>query len=174
MSEKVETVDVSLKLPKAVIDFIKAVDQPESLEEYLTSHTVETMESYVEMLESSPGILMERFNLKPVFKQYDVLPHYAEEAKAPQEEPTPSEKERLDMVNVSIDLYKPFYEFIKAYLAFFGSNQSIEDLCRSMIYKDTEALYSQLKGFPFIEEQAWFKKWTHIAITEAPEPTEDE
>ena len=174
MSEKVETVDVTLKLPKAVIDFIKAVDQPDSVEEYLASHTVETMESYVEMLESSPGILMERFNLKPVFKKYGVLPSYAEDDTPPQEGTEPSEKERLDMVNISVALYKPFHDFIKEYLRFFGSKQSIEDLCRSMIYKDTEALYRQLEGFPFIEGQDWFSKWPHIAITEEPETTEDD
>ena len=174
MNEKLETVDVTLKLPKAIIDFIKAVDQPKSLEEYLTSHTVETMQSYLEMLESSPGVLMERFKLKPVFKQYDVLPSYAEEAKATQEDPTPSEKDKLDMVNVSVALYKPFHEFIKAYLAFFGSKQSIEDLCRSMIYKNTEALYRQLKGFPHIDGQDWFNKWSHIAIAEEPETAEDD
>ena len=173
MSEKVETVDVTLKLPKALVAFIKAIDNPESLETYLTNHTVETMQSYVEMLGSSPGVLMNRFHLKPVFKQYDVLPSYAEEAKATQEETEPSEKERLEMVNVSVDLYKPFYEFLKAYLAFFGSKQSIEDLCRSMIYKNTQVLYSQLKGFPFIEGQDWFSKWSHIAITEEPETEED-
>ena len=71
-------------------------------------------------------------------------------------------------------LYKPFHEFIKANLAFFGSKQSIEDLCRSMIYKNTEALYSQLKGFPHIDDQDWFNKWSHIAITEAPVTAEDD
>lgn len=80
MSEKAEFVEVTLKLPKAVVDFIKAIDKPKSLEEHLTKHIVETMQSYVEMLECSPGELIKRFNLGPVFKEYGVFPEHQKEA----------------------------------------------------------------------------------------------
>ena len=73
---KEEKVEVTLKLPKAVVDFIKSVDKPESLEEYLVQQIVETMQSYVEMLECTAGLLMNRFNLGPVFKEYGVFPDY--------------------------------------------------------------------------------------------------
>lgn len=74
--EKIETVEVSLKLPKAVVDFIKAVDKPESLEKYLEHLIVENTQSYTELLESTSGLIMEKFELTPVFKEYGVLPSY--------------------------------------------------------------------------------------------------
>ena len=76
----IEKVKVTLELPKAVVDFIQAVDKPESIETYLVEHFVETMESYCELLESSPGVLMDKFNLKPIFKAYDCLPAVYESA----------------------------------------------------------------------------------------------
>jgi len=72
----VEKVKLTIELPKALVDFIQTVDTPESLEKYLENHIVETMQSYVELLESSAGILTERLGLKPVFKEYGVLPSY--------------------------------------------------------------------------------------------------
>ena len=163
MSEK-ETVNITLKLPKAIVNYYG--EGEESVEKRLTWELVEKAMGQVESIDAET--LMETFKLKPVFKAYDVLPDYYKDP-----ETEPSEKEKLEMVNVSVALYKPFYEFIKAYLAFFGSKQSVEDLCRSMIYKNTQALYSRLKGFPFVEGQEWFSKWSHIAITEEPEIAED-
>ena len=165
MNGKIETVDVTLKLPKPLVNYYG--EGEESVEKRLTWELVEKAMGQVESIDAET--LMDTFKLKPVFKAYDVLPDYYKDP-----ETEPSENEKAEMVNISVALYKPFHEFLKAYLAFFGSKQSIEDLCRSMIYKDTEALYSQLKGMPFIEGQDWFKKWTHIAITEEPEPAEDD
>ena len=165
MSEEIETVDVTLKLPKPLVNYYG--EGEESVEKRLVWELVEKAMGQVESIDAET--LMETFKLKPVFKAYDVLPDYY---KNPETEP--SEKDKLDMVNVSVALYKPFHDFIKAYLAFFGSKQSIEDLCRSMIYKDTEALYRQLKGFPHIDGQDWFNKWSHIAITEEPVTAEDD
>ena len=165
MSEKLETVDVTLKLPKAIVNYYG--EGEESVEKRLAWELVEKAMGQVESIDAET--LMETFKLKPVFKAYDLLPSYYTDP-----ETEPGEKDKLDMVNVSVALYKPFHDFIKAYLAFFGSKQSIEDLCRSMIYKDTEALYSQLKGFPHIDGQDWFNKWPHIAITEEPETAEED
>jgi len=73
-----------------------------------------------------------------------------------------------NMIDVHVQLYEPFHNFMKEYLAFFGSEQTIEDLCRTMIYECVKLLYSNLEDFAegdfkHIEKSALFKKWPHIA-----------
>ena len=152
MSEKEK---ITLEIPKPILAYYG--EGEESLENRLVGELVEKALGQVESIDAET--LMETFKLKPVFKAYDVLPEYYERAGT-----EPGEKEKLEMVNVNVTLYKPFYEFIKAYLAFFGSKQSLEDVCREMIYQDIEALYNQLKGFPHIDDQDWFHKWGSVAL----------
>lgn len=78
-----------------------------------------------------------------------------------------------EMVTVQVQLFKPFYDFIKAYAQFFGSKHSVEDVCRQMIYESANILYSDLRnfqdtGFKFIEKDAWMNKWPHLSITSSP------
>lgn len=78
-----------------------------------------------------------------------------------------------EMIAVTVTLYKPFYDFLKAYLDFFGSKQSMEDICRSIIYTDIQALYEGLQSQPFVDESDWFSKWPHIALTAFEDPEEE-
>lgn len=87
-----------------------------------------------------------------------------------------------NMVKVEVELYEPFYNFIKEYLAFFGSKNTVEDFCRIAIYDAVKDLYNQLgcrvlkerEGTgEFLEEDAWFNKWMHIAICSTPDNPED-
>ena len=69
---KQETVEVTLKLPKALVDFLEIMEG--DITEYLTHTIVDLHMSYVESLDAN--MLMRVFNLKPVFKEYGVLPCY--------------------------------------------------------------------------------------------------
>lgn len=79
-----------------------------------------------------------------------------------------------NVVEVRISLFKPFYDFLKEYVQFFGSKRSIEDLCRIMIYEDVENLYRTLGKWlesevSHIETEAWPNKHAHLEITSSPE-----
>ena len=83
------------------------------------------------------------------------------------------------MVEVRVELYQPFYDFIKEYMAFFGIKDSkIEDVCREMIYHCVEDLYQNLEEFALKQcvhhGSSFFRKWPHIATTsfskQEPEP----
>lgn len=81
------------------------------------------------------------------------------------------------MVEVHVKLYEPFYNFMKEYLAFFGSKQTVEDLCRKMIYDSVSCLHQELREFAsadykHIEEGAWFDKWPHLACVAIPDEKE--
>jgi len=95
-----------------------------------------------------------------------------------------SEKEVVEkamtanMVKVQVELYEPFYNFMKEYLAFFGDPKTVENLCRTMIYESVKFLQQELEAFAsqrqnLIEKGSWFNKWPHLAIVSIPD-TEDE
>jgi len=69
---KEETVEITVKLPKAVYDFIK--DMEGDVAEFVAYNIVELMVTYVEGINASR--LMDKYNLKPAFKAYSVLPCY--------------------------------------------------------------------------------------------------
>jgi len=69
---KQETVEVTIKLPKTVVDFIK--DMEGDVQQYIAHTIVDLMVSYVESVNAKQ--LMDQYNLKPVFKEYGVLPGY--------------------------------------------------------------------------------------------------
>ncbi len=84
-----------------------------------------------------------------------------------------------NMIDVNIQLYEPFYNFLKEYLAFFGSKQTIEDVCRSMIYDSVKLLHANLKDFAYgdfryIENGAWFTKWPHLGCVAFDAQDEEE
>ena len=88
------------------------------------------------------------------------------------------EKRENIMVNVSVSLYKPFYDFLEEYRVFFGSKMTIEAICRDMIYKDIDDLYRKLEEFvdseaSHLESEAWPNKHTHLSITSSQEEMEE-
>ncbi len=87
-----------------------------------------------------------------------------------------------EMVEVRVKLYRPFYEFLQQYHAFFTQGtQSLEDLCRDLIYGDVCRLYTELEGFvkehKHLDVTDFYQKWHPVAIVafeeeqlESPEP----
>ena len=63
---------MTVKIPKAVVDFIK--DMEGDVEKYVAYTIVDLMFSYVESVNAEQ--LMDRYDLKSVFKEYGVLPCY--------------------------------------------------------------------------------------------------
>jgi len=78
MSGEKDFVEVTLKLPKAVADYFR--DNKEPLEERLVKELVEVAFAQVETVNAD--VLMDKYGLKPVFKEYGVLPCYYEEDEA--------------------------------------------------------------------------------------------
>lgn len=70
MSEQ-ETVEVKLKLPKAIVDLLNAVG--ENVEEYLVHIIVDSVEADLEAdTFSDPKQLVEKHKLMPVFKEFNI------------------------------------------------------------------------------------------------------
>lgn len=83
---------------------------------------------------------------------------------------TPMEKPKeTRMIPVSTEIAEPFHNFLKDYLAFFGSNMTVDDLCRQMIYEESRRLHSALtefvKGNHYVGKQPWLKKHQDVALT---------
>jgi len=68
---KQETVEVTLKLPKAIVDFLKAMGV--DVEEYLTRTIVDNVEADLEAdTFYYPKQLVEKHNLMPVFRKFNI------------------------------------------------------------------------------------------------------
>jgi len=84
-----------------------------------------------------------------------------------------------NMVDVHVQLYEPFHNFLKEYLAFFGSKEPIEDVCRNMIYECIKFLHKHLDEFAsddfrYIEKGAFFNKWPHLGCVAFDEQDKEE
>ena len=75
---KPETVEVTLKLPKQITEFIKDSWDTDNLEETLTKEIVEISYAQLDADANEKGIfqeeLIEKYGLLPIFKQYGTLP----------------------------------------------------------------------------------------------------
>ena len=84
------------------------------------------------------------------------------------------------IVQVNVLLYAPFVDFIRDYLAYFGSKDTLETFCMKAVYDKCGLLEYDLTEF--VKNQAhnlnaegWFWKHGHVAITsDQPEDDEDE
>ena len=86
---------------------------------------------------------------------------------------------KSNMVEGHVILYGPFYSFMKEYLAFFGSKQTVEGICRAMICDSVGLLYQELDEFAsnphkHIEKGAWFNRWPHIACVSWSDERDEE
>lgn len=82
------------------------------------------------------------------------------------------------MVPVNVTLFKPFHDFIKEYLKFFNSKETLEDVCRSMICDAVKHLHRELDKFVdepqhYVEDDACFKKWPFLSIFAVDDEKED-
>ena len=70
MSEE-ETVEVTVKLPKAIVEFLK--DMTSNMEEYIVHNIVQMVEADLEADEFyNPKQVVEKYNLMPVFEKHDI------------------------------------------------------------------------------------------------------
>lgn len=83
------------------------------------------------------------------------------------------------MIDVHVRLYEPFHKFLKAYLAFFGSKYTVEEICRLMIHNRINDLYLKLEEFAgkrdsHLEKGVLFNKFPHLAcVCELPGDEEE-
>lgn len=73
------------------------------------------------------------------------------------------------MVVVQVDLFRPFVDFIKDYMSFFGIKQSIGDFYHAMIYQELEDLHNELSEFAsdkrhFVDTDVWY--WKHHLVAD--------
>jgi len=75
----------------------------------------------------------------------------------------------FEILELRIPLCKPFYDFLKEYLQFFGSKQSVENLCTMMINDNVTRLYQDLQQWisdkvavRYVDEAGWSKKHEHL------------
>jgi hypothetical protein len=84
-----------------------------------------------------------------------------------------------EMVTVQVDMFSPFVDFMKDYLAFFGSKKSLEDLCREMIYDDIKNLFNELHGWlgstvSHVETVDFFSKYSFLGcVSDSKEELEE-
>ena len=76
MSEQEETVEVTLRLPKPVVDWFKSECEShgEAVEDWLTQEIVQLAFAQIEC--TNAEMLMHKYKLKAVFKEFEVLPEY--------------------------------------------------------------------------------------------------
>jgi hypothetical protein len=84
-----------------------------------------------------------------------------------------------EMVIVHVDMFSPFVDFMKDYLAYFGSQKTLEDLCREMIYDDVKNLYNELHGWlegtvSHVEAVDFFRKYGFLGCVSGSEEELDE
>jgi len=85
-----------------------------------------------------------------------------------------------EMVELKVQLYGPFVDFLKEYLSFFGAKKTVVDVCREMIYEQAEFLCSELREFAddghFLSDADFSSKFPHMSLVsvkdEEPEVTE--
>ena len=71
--KNLEIVEIKLRIPKAVIDFIEKFERKDPAE-FIIQNLIAIVLSDVE--NGSPTVLIDQYNLKPVFKEYGIFPSY--------------------------------------------------------------------------------------------------
>ena len=86
----------------------------------------------------------------------------------------PEKKE--EFYTVSVRIYKPFYEFIRAYLDFFADESwTIEDFIRQAVYDSVVNLVEQFRNFredgnvTHIPNEKWMRKWDAPVLCRYPD-----
>lgn len=79
-------------------------------------------------------------------------------------------EEPVKMVQITLEISESFHNFLKEYLAFFGSGMTLEDLAQQMIYNESRHLHSALTEFVqddthYVGRATWFRKHRDVALT---------
>ena len=85
-------------------------------------------------------------------------------------------EQKEEFYTVSVRIYKPFYEFIRAYLDFFADpSWTIEDFIRQAVYDSVANLAEQLRTFrengnvTHIPNEKWMSKWNAPVLFRYPD-----
>ena len=84
------------------------------------------------------------------------------------------EKEE-EFITVQVKIYKPYYEFIRAYLDFFADpSWTVEDFIRQAVYDSVVNLAEQLRCLSkdvnmHIPKEKWMKKWDAPVLCRYPD-----
>jgi len=122
MSEK-ETVEVTLKLPKQIAEYIKAEYPTDNLEETLTKDIVEDSLSQLEGEDDTETTkaLMKKYGLLPIFKQYGILPSYY------REDHNKMSEETVECVTIEARVPKAFIDHIQKQKWFIKGYEDLDD-----------------------------------------------
>ena len=85
-----------------------------------------------------------------------------------------------EFVEVKLGVQRRFYDFIKAYVEFFGKKTTVEDFIREAIYDSVRTIYTQLEGIQTaqvsiptgINKGDWLGKFSNISFITAPTDNE--
>jgi hypothetical protein len=74
-----------------------------------------------------------------------------------------------ELITVNVKLSQPFVDFMKEYLRYFGSKETLEDLCREIIYDKIGQLYDDLHAFAgtrghLLETKNWYWKNSRVSL----------
>jgi len=94
------------------------------------------------------------------------------------------EKEE-EFITVQVQIFKPFYEFIKAYLDFFALPEwTVEDFIRQAVYDSAMNIFQAVKELNNVRENGavthipkdqWLRKWKiRLLFPDMELPEEDE
>lgn len=90
--------------------------------------------------------------------------------------PETKKEETTEKVGVQVELYKPFYDFLREYMAFFGVKCSMENFCRQLIHDRINSLYDDLNKFAndnvLLED--WPKKFPYLNIVCSDDPEREQ
>jgi hypothetical protein len=77
----------------------------------------------------------------------------------------------LEIVELRVLVCKPFYDFLKEYLQFFGTKHSVENVCTLMINDNVTRLYQELEEFigdpiavRYADTAEWARKHEHLDL----------
>lgn len=86
---------------------------------------------------------------------------------------------KTKMILVSTKIAEPFHNFLKEYLAFFGSGMTVEDLIQQIVYEESRRLHDELTAFVeidthYVGKHPWFKKFQYVAETTGNWPDKED
>ena len=85
-----------------------------------------------------------------------------------------------ELVPVQVGVQRRFYDFVKAYVEFFGKKTTVEDFMREAIYDSIRTVYTQLEGIQSasvsiptgINRGDWLGRFSNISFITVPADNE--
>ena len=85
-----------------------------------------------------------------------------------------------ELVSVQVGVQRRFYDFIKAYVEFFGKKTTVEDFINEAIYDSIRTVYKQLEGIQSdtvsiptgINRGDWLGRFSNLSFITVPADNE--